>query len=158
MSPLTNFPNNVSLIPGMKRLILPFLGLVAPLANAELASTFVNSDSTIRPLGSGSEMCAYKRWNSYTMGQDVWLWPCDPGHGSKKYIWEYDASTGLVTSMGSLKKDPTRPFCWWIKDTSRVYAQRLKIKQCDENELSQQFDYSAFKKLFSAPIFGRKLF
>ena len=89
----------------MKRLFLPFLGQLISFSNAQFSSTFVSSDQTIRPMGSGSEMCAYKRWNSYTMGQDVWLWPCDPNHGSRKYLWEYDEQTGLVKSLGSLKKE-----------------------------------------------------
>ena len=69
------------------------------------ATNPVHEDLTIRASGF-TGFCAHKRWADYVNAQDVWLWSCaDASHQNinkaGKYHWSYNATTGLVKSIGS---------------------------------------------------------
>merc|ERR1712048_1417211 len=105
-------------------------------------SVLVGGDETIRPFGAdGETYCFFKRWMGFANGQDVWVWPCNPNHGSGKYRWSYDSSTGLILSQGSIVKNPAKPFCLNIVRAESLWSQRVKILRCDETMLSQQWDF-----------------
>ena len=101
---------------------------------------FILSDATIRPYGSNSTHCIFKRYLSYSHSQELWLWtPCL--NSNPKFQWRFDESTGLITSIGSEIKNPGKPFCWWIQHVNRVWTQRVRIKECDETDSGQKFVY-----------------
>ena len=98
-------------------------------------------DGTIRPYGSDSEYCLYKRYLGYTHSQEVWLWPCNPTHSSKKFNWIYDSEKGHIIIEGSLKKNPNRPFCMWIQYPEKTWTQRVRITPCNDVDDTIKFDY-----------------
>ena len=98
-------------------------------------------DGTIRPFGTDSTYCLYKRYLGYVHSQEIWLWPCNPTHSSKKYNWKYDAATGHIISEGSLKKNPNRPFCMWIQYPQKTWTQRVRITPCNDVDDTIRFDY-----------------
>ena len=67
------------------------------------------------------------------------MWPCaDASHQNEakagKYHWQYNATTGLVKSLGSERARPTKPFCIFISKPDSVWKQRVKIRQCDAED------------------------
>merc|ERR1711881_218545 len=88
-------------------------------------SSIIQSDYTIRPFEhSGSTYCIYKRYLGYAKDHTLWTWPCKPTHGSQKYNWEYLPETKQIRSVGSIKSNPSAPFCWYIKKLGRTWTQR----------------------------------
>ena len=113
----------------------------------------IHSDSTIRIFGH-NDFCLHKRFNGYARLHDVFVWPCEPDISSPnkiktgRYRWEYDRSTGLVKSVGSFEANSEKPYCWMTQNPERV-SQRLRIAACDENDITQQFDYGPDGRFFS---------
>ena len=123
-------------------------------------------DQTIRPFGDTNDAtgwCLYKRWADYVSGQELWMWPCQDSALSNwkkagKYWWSYDENTKQVRSEGSYLQRPTKPFCWFVIRPNSLYAQRLKIKACDETDFTQRFTgwssfLSSLALRLSFPIF-----
>jgi hypothetical protein len=101
----------------------------------------VSHDGTIRPLNIGANKCLYKRYLGFAYAHEVWLWNCNSHHGSGKYQWHFDESTGLIKIIGSEMKDPAQPYCLYVHKLSMTWTQRAKIKLCDANDKGQQFMY-----------------
>ena len=91
----------------------------------------------------GAEFCIYKRYLGYADGHELWLWKCDPEHKSLKYQFEFDETSGLIKSLGSVKKDAENPYCWHVGELDRVWTQRVKIKQCDASDSGQKFTFTS---------------
>ena len=97
----------------------------------------VLNDKTIRAIGSKN--CAMKKMSAsykYKPRDSVWHDVCRPG--SPEFQWSFDEVTGLVRSVGS---GDDRPFCWWVRKELKEEHQRVKIMDCDVNDVNQQFSW-----------------
>jgi hypothetical protein len=108
--------------------------------------TLFDSNNVIRPFGSDQDLCIYKRFTGFTSGHDIWLWPCDPTHKSKKYQWSFipvgDGTAGLIKSTGSDRKAGRTPFCWTFFKPDTIWGQRIKITECNAADTMQHFQYN----------------
>jgi len=107
---------------------------------------FSNSAFTgqIRPMGINSpesNICLFKRWNGYKPTLTVWFKSCDSNHTPKKFVWSYNSTSGLIASEGSRLSDPNDVYCLRLSDNTRFLDQRVRLANCDENDVLQQFDY-----------------
>ena len=96
-------------------------------------------------LFADSVNCLFKRYSGYNNGDEIWIKPCDTGNANTakagKFQFTYDKMTGLIASEGSRLKDANKVFCLKLNSNTRFYKQRIKLEECDADEILQQFDY-----------------
>ena len=107
------------------------------------ATSPIKSDQTIRLFDSAtSSFCAFKKYSSYNVFDEIWYAPCDVentnANKAAKYKWSYDATTEMIQSVGA-KEIMEKDLCWQVSNLARFGKQRLKLANCDENEIRQKF-------------------
>ena len=108
-----------------------------------LGTTLVQSDGSIRMLDSSrAEWCAFKKYSSYRVNDEIWFKPCDVSNANPnkagKYRFSFDSSTGLVSSAGALDFMQLN-LCWRISSLTRYGKQRVLLSTCNANDANQVF-------------------
>jgi len=114
-------------------------------SNGPCSTGLVNGDSQSIKLFGDSNICLFKKYSGYNVGDEVWVKTCDAMNANAnkagKYRWMYNANSGLIVNQGSLASDASQFMCLKIVSTSRLYKQRVKIGICDGSDVLQQFDF-----------------
>ena len=91
---------------------------------------------------SKSEFCAFKKYSSYRVNDEIWFKPCEVSHQNPnkagKYRFNFDESTGLVSSAGALDFMSLN-LCFRISSLTRFGKQRVLLANCDANDANQIF-------------------
>ena len=108
-----------------------------------LGNTLVQDDGSIRMMdASRAEFCAFKKYSSYEINDEIWFRPCDVSNDNinkaGKYRFRFDAETGLVSSAGA-KDLMSLDLCWRISSLIRFGKQRVLLAACDAADANQQF-------------------
>ena len=111
--------------------------------NPNFSTTIIQADHSIRLLDSSRKAsCAFKKYSSYTNGDEIWFKTCEADNANAnkagKYQWSFDAATGQIKSKGA-KDTLNKNFCWNVANTGRNGKQRVKIKGCEEDSDNQRF-------------------
>ena len=106
---------------------------------------FIGEDHTIKPFSWDDNSCAFKKYSGYNVNDEIWLSDCanlnsPNANKNGKFKWNFNKETGQVSSMGA--EDQGMSLCWRISSSNRAYKQRVRLANCNENDVLQQFGYS----------------
>ena len=107
------------------------------------ANTPIQADYSIRLLDAArTGNCAFKKYNSYKPGDEIWYKPCDVSNSNifkaNKYKFTFNETTGQIFSKGA-KDQLDLDLCWQVPSVTRTGKQRIKLQNCDASEPAQQF-------------------